>query len=42
MKFKTVNMTKWALCFGFASLANFYQAQDEFKEIKICLEIAAK
>jgi outer membrane protein OmpA-like peptidoglycan-associated protein len=42
MKFKTVNMTKWALCFGFASLANFSQAQEAFKEIKIGFESAAK
>jgi outer membrane protein OmpA-like peptidoglycan-associated protein len=33
MKFKTANMTKWALCFGFATLANFSQAQEAFKEI---------
>ncbi|MFM6947214.1 MAG: OmpA family protein [Flavobacteriales bacterium] len=42
MKFKTANMTKWALCFGFASLANFSQAQEAFKEIKIGFESAAK
>jgi len=35
-------MTKWALCFGFASLANFSQAQEAFKEIKIGFESAAK
>ena len=42
MKFKTSNMTKWALCFGFATLANFSQAQEAFKEIKIGFESAAK
>jgi outer membrane protein OmpA-like peptidoglycan-associated protein len=42
MKFKTANMTKWALCFGFATLANFSQAQEAFKEIKIGFESAAK
>ncbi|MFM8596524.1 MAG: OmpA family protein [Flavobacteriales bacterium] len=35
-------MTKWALCFGFATLANFSQAQEAFKEIKIGFESAAK
>ena len=42
MKFKTSNMTKWVLSFGFATLANFSQAQEAFKEIKIGFESAAK
>lgn len=35
-------MTKWVLSFGFATLANFSQAQEAFKEIKIGFESAAK
>jgi outer membrane protein OmpA-like peptidoglycan-associated protein len=42
MEFKTVNTSKWFFALGFATIANFLQAQETFKEIRIGFESAAK